>query len=146
MTTWSDDEIQEKLHELVGLSPKELEEMVPPAARPQVEEYLDLDRRLKDIEEPVPLPADFAVRVAEESGVLRPAKSLLEIWLAGTAIVLSGIVCIVALTMCWAAFGELIVNSEIVAGLRGEILAGVAACCGAFAASLLLDRRLSRYR
>lgn len=145
MTTWSDDDIQEKLHELVDLGPEELEEMTPPTARPQVEEYLDLHRRLKEIEELVPLPADFAVRVAEESGVLRPAESLLEKWLAGTAIVLSSVVCIVAVTMCWAAYGDLIVSSEIATGLRGEILAVVAACCGAFTASLMLDRRLGRF-
>jgi len=144
MTRWSDDEVQEKLRELAEMSSETLAETISQPVRNQVEAHLELDRRLKRLDGPVSLPPDFAVRVAQEVGVLGATTSLLEQRLFRVATGLAIVLGAASLSLLWGRVHELLVDSTLAAGFRGDVFVGLTVCCCAIVASHWLDRRLSR--
>ena len=86
MNRMSEQEIEEQLEDLVRMTPHQLGERFDEATRHRIEESLETHRSLQRTSPSVLLPVDFAVRVAEEAGALRPASRRFELWLAAAAV------------------------------------------------------------
>lgn len=145
MTPWSDDDIQERLNALAELTDEELEGVIPPSLRKLVKEHLELDRSLRRLESPVPLPVDFAVKTAEKAGVIGRPTSTLERWVSRATLASSMIVWVWVFILRWEDFKGFVGQSILASNLSLAMVTGIAASMGAIIAGLWLDRLLKRY-